>query len=182
MIADEVQTGIGRAGTLLACDDEGVRPDIVCLGKSLSGGMFPISITMGNADAMDAIKMNQHGSTFGGNPLAAAVVKASLGVVKNERLIENSFAMGQILREEVNKISGGPIMSIRGRGLMNALVIDESHGTSARQFCLEMAKQGVLTKPTHENIVRLTPPLCIQEDQVREAVDAMKRTLDTLGH
>lgn len=166
MIADEVQTGMGRTGKWLACSWEDVRPDMICLGKSLSGGMMPISMTLADNFIMDLIQPGTHGSTFGGNPLGSAVAKAALEVIEDENLTENAANMGELLRSELANLKGGALLDYRGRGLMNAIVIDDSRGKSPWDFVLECARNGLLVKTTHENIVRLTPPLVVNESEM----------------
>lgn len=159
-IADEVQTGLGRTGKLLACDHEGVRPDILILGKALSGGMMPISAVLADDDIMLTILPGEHGSTFGGNPLAGKVAIAALEVIKNENLAENSERLGKIFRDEMNSIKSDMIELVRGKGLLNAVVIRPKGGKTAWDVCLAMKNNGVIAKPTHEHIIRFAPPLC----------------------
>jgi ornithine--oxo-acid transaminase len=173
-IADEVQTGIARTGKLLACDHEGVRPDILILGKALSGGVFPVSVALADDDIMLTIKPGEHGSTFGGNPLAAKVAIAALEVVKNEKLAENSERLGKIFRKEFRDIKSDMIELVRGKGLLNAVVIRPKGGKTAWDVCLAMKDNGVIAKPTHGHIIRFAPPLVITEDQLREAIDLIK--------
>ena len=173
-IADEVQTGIARTGRLLACDHEGVRPDILILGKALSGGVFPVSVALADDEIMLCIKPGEHGSTFGGNPLAAKVAIAALEVVKNEKLAENSERLGNIFREEFRSIKSEMIELVRGKGLLNAVVIRPKGGKTAWDVCLAMKEKGVIAKPTHEHIIRFAPPLVISESQLREAIGLIK--------
>jgi ornithine--oxo-acid transaminase len=173
-IADEVQTGIGRTGKLLACDHEGVRPDILILGKALSGGVFPVSVTLADDDIMLTIKPGEHGSTFGGNPLAAKVAIAALEVVKNEKLAENAERLGKIFREEFQSIKSEMIELVRGKGLLNAVVIRPKGGKTAWDVCLAMKEKGLIAKPTHGHIIRFAPPLIITEKQLREAMELIK--------
>ena len=173
-IADEVQTGIGRTGKLLACDHEGVRPDILILGKALSGGVFPVSVALADNDIMMTIKPGEHGSTFGGNPLAAKVAIAALEVVKNEKLAENADRLGKIFREEFRSIKSDMIELVRGKGLLNAVVIRPKGGKTAWDVCLAMKEKGVIAKPTHGHIIRFAPPLIITEKQLREAIGLIK--------
>jgi ornithine--oxo-acid transaminase len=175
-IADEVQTGIARTGKLLACDHEGVRPDILILGKALSGGVFPVSVALADNEIMLCIKPGEHGSTFGGNPLAAKVAIAALEVVKNEKLAENSERLGKIFREEFRSIKSDMIELVRGKGLLNAVVIRPKGGKTAWDVCLAMKENGVIAKPTHEHIIRFAPPLIITENQLREAIMLIKET------
>jgi ornithine--oxo-acid transaminase len=173
-IADEVQTGIARTGKLLACDHEGVRPDILILGKALSGGVLPVSAVLADDEIMLTIKPGEHGSTFGGNPLAAKVAIAALEVVKNEKLAENSERLGNIFREEFRSIKSDMIVLVRGKGLLNAVVIKPKNGKEAWDVCLAMKEKGVIAKPTHGHIIRFAPPLVITEKQLREAIGLIK--------
>jgi ornithine--oxo-acid transaminase len=173
-IADEVQTGIGRTGKLLACDHEGVRPDILILGKALSGGVFPVSVVLADNEIMLTIKPGEHGSTFGGNPLASKVAIAALEVIKNEKLAENAERLGKIFREEFQSIKSDMIELVRGKGLLNAVVIRPKGGKTAWDVCLAMKDKGLIAKPTHEHIIRFAPPLIITEKQLREAMELIK--------
>jgi ornithine--oxo-acid transaminase len=173
-IADEVQTGIGRTGKLLACDHEGVRPDILILGKALSGGVFPVSVALADNEIMLTIKPGEHGSTFGGNPLASKVAIAALEVVKNEKLAENADRLGKIFRHEFSSIKSDMIELVRGKGLLNAVVIRPKGGKTAWDVCLAMKEKGVIAKPTHGHIIRFAPPLIITEKQLREAMELIK--------
>jgi ornithine--oxo-acid transaminase len=173
-IADEVQTGIARTGKLLACDHEGVRPDILILGKALSGGVLPISCVLADDDIMLTIKPGEHGSTFGGSPLASKVAVAALEVVKNEKLAENAERLGNIFREELSNIKSDMISLVRGKGLLNAVVIKPKNGKTAWDVCLAMKDKGLIAKPTHEHIIRFAPPLVITEPQIREAIGLIK--------
>lgn len=173
-IADEVQTGIARTGKMLACDHEGVRPDILILGKAISGGAMPVSCVLADDEIMLTIKPGEHGSTFGGNPLAGKVAIAALEVVKEEKLAENADRLGKIFRDEMNSIKSDMIELVRGKGLLNAVVIRNKPGKTAWDVCLSMAEKGVLAKPTHGNIIRFAPPLVITEEQLREAIGLIK--------
>jgi ornithine--oxo-acid transaminase len=173
-IADEVQTGIARTGKMLACDHEGVRPDILILGKAISGGVFPVSAVLSNDDIMLCIKPGEHGSTFGGNPIASKVAIAALEVIKEEKLEENAERLGKIFRDEFKSIKSDMIELVRGKGLLNAVVIRNKPGKTAWDVCVAMAENGVLAKPTHGNIIRFAPPLVITEAQLREAMDKIK--------
>jgi ornithine--oxo-acid transaminase len=170
MIADEVQTGLGRTGKMLACDHEEVRPDILVLGKALSGGLLPVSAVLADDEIMLTIKPGEHGSTYGGNPLACAVAMEALQILKDEKLAENADKMGQLLRDELRKLNSDMIQTIRGKGLLNAIVIDESHGRSAWDICVKMKDLGLLAKPTHGNIIRFAPPLTIEKEHVLACV------------
>ncbi|OIP05472.1 MAG: ornithine--oxo-acid transaminase [Bacteroidetes bacterium CG2_30_32_10] len=176
-IADEVQTGIARTGKLLACDHENVKPDMLILGKALSGGTIPISAVLANNDIMLCIKPGEHGSTFGGNPLAAKVAIAALEVIKNEKLAERAEKMGQLLREELSKIKSDMLVLIRGKGLLNAIIIKPKNGVEAWDVCLKMKENGLLAKPTHQHIIRFAPPLVISEGQIREAAEIIKKSI-----
>jgi len=176
-IADEVQTGIARTGKLLACDHENVKPDMLILGKALSGGTIPISAVLANDDIMLCIKPGEHGSTFGGNPLASKVAIAALEVIKNEKLAERAEKMGQLLREELSKIKSDMLVLIRGKGLLNAIIIKSKNGIEAWDVCLKMKENGLLAKPTHQHIIRFAPPLVISEGQVREAAEIIKKSI-----
>ncbi len=173
-IADEVQTGLCRTGKLLACDHEDVRPDILILGKALSGGIMPISAVLADDDIMLTIKPGEHGSTFGGNPLAAKVAVASLEVLKNENLADNADRLGKIFRAEMKGIKSDMIEIVRGKGLLNAVVIKPRGGKTAWDVCLAMKDKGLIAKPTHEHIIRFAPPLVINEDQLRDAITCIK--------
>lgn len=175
-IADEVQTGIARTGKLLACDHEGVHPDILILGKAISGGVFPVSCVLANDDIMLCIKPGEHGSTFGGNPIAAKVAIAALEVVKDEKLAEKADQLGKIFRNEIKAIQSDMIELVRGKGLLNAVVIKPKNGKTAWDVCVAMKENGVLAKPTHGHIIRFAPPLVITEEQLREAIQKIKDT------
>ncbi|MGI6339684.1 MAG: ornithine--oxo-acid transaminase [Bacteroidales bacterium] len=174
-IADEVQTGIGRTGKLLACDHENVRPDILILGKALSGGIMPVSAVLADDEIMLTIKPGEHGSTFGGNPLACKVGIAALNVIKEEKLAENAEYLGKIFRKEFSTIKSEMIETVRGKGLLNAVVIKPKDGKTAWDVCLAMKDLGVIAKPTHEHIIRFAPPLVIKEDQLMEAMGLIKQ-------
>ncbi len=175
-MADEVQTGIARTGKILACDHEGVRPDVLILGKAISGGMYPVSAVLADDDVMLTIQPGEHGSTFGGNPVAAKVAIAALEVVKEEKLAENAEKLGKIFREEFKSIDSEMIEEVRGKGLLNAVVIKNKDGKTAWDVCVTMKDNGVLAKPTHGNIIRFAPPLVISEEQLRDAMDKIKKT------
>jgi ornithine--oxo-acid transaminase len=174
--ADEVQTGIARTGKLLAVDHEDVRPDIVILGKAISGGVFPVSCVLADDDIMLCIKPGEHGSTYGGNPIAAKVAIAALDVVKDEKLAENSERLGRIFRDEFSSIDSEMIELVRGKGLLNAVVIKPKGGKTAWDVCVAMKENGLLAKPTHGHIIRFAPPLTITEAQLREAMNIIKAT------
>jgi ornithine--oxo-acid transaminase len=174
-IADEVQTGIARTGKMLAVDHEGVRPDILILGKAISGGVYPVSCVLADDDVMLVIKPGEHGSTFGGNPVGARVAMAALEVIKEENLAENAEKMGKIFRDEFNSIQSEMIAKVRGKGLLNAVIIKPKNGKTAWDVCVKMAEYGVLAKPTHGDIIRFAPPLVITEEQLHEAMDLIKK-------
>ncbi len=176
-VADEVQTGIARTGKLLACDHEGVHPDILILGKALSGGVIPVSAVLANDDIMLCIKPGEHGSTFGGNPLAAKVAVAALQVVTDEKLAEKAEYLGKIFRDEIGKIDSEMIELVRGKGLLNAIIIKPRNGKEAWDVCLKMAENGLLAKPTHGHIIRFAPALTITEAQLREAIEIIKKSI-----
>lgn len=175
-IADEVQTGIARTGKLLACDHEGVRPDILILGKALSGGVYPVSAVLADDEIMLVIKPGEHGSTFGGNPVAGRVAMAALEVVKNEKLAERAEYLGKIFRDEFNSIKSEMIELVRGKGLLNAVVIKPKGGKTAWDVCVAMKDNGLIAKPTHGHIIRFAPPIIISEEQLREAMNIIKDT------
>lgn len=180
-IADEVQTGIARTGRLLACEYEEVKPDILILGKALSGGVYPVSAVLSSNEIMDVIKPGQHGSTFGGNPLAAAVAIAALEVVRDERLAEKAYELGLIFRREMTEFCKTSKVAefVRGKGLMNALIINNTqHKNLAWDICLKMAENGLLAKPTHTNIIRFAPPLVITTEQLMECIGIIKSSVN----
>ena len=180
-IADEVQTGIARTGKLLACDYEKVHPDILILGKALSGGVYPVSAVMASNDIMEVFLPGQHGSTFGGNPMAAAVAVTALEVIRDEKLAEKAFVLGNIFRTEMRKLceTSAIATSVRGKGLLNALIINnEGHTNLAWDICLKLLENGLLAKPTHTNIIRFAPPLVITETQLFECIDKIKSTIN----
>jgi len=180
LIADEIQTGIARTGKLLAVDHENVKPDILILGKALSGGVLPVSAVLANDDVMLCIRPGEHGSTFGGNPLACRVAMAALQVVKNERLAENAERLGRLFREELGSfIEGSDLVKlVRGKGLLNAIVINDTPDSkTAWNICLKLAENGLLAKPTHGNIIRFAPPLVVTEEQLRCCLNIITRTL-----
>jgi|TARA_B100000530_G_scaffold317718_1_gene248970 ornithine--oxo-acid transaminase len=179
-IADEVQTGIGRTGRMLCCEHHGFKPDILILGKALSGGVFPVSAILASDEVMLTIKPGEHGSTFGGNPVACEVAMAALNVIKDEKLAENAGKMGIIFREKLQSyINGSKIVEkIRGKGLLNAIIInDEENSDIAWNICLKMAQNGLLAKPTHGNIIRFAPPLIINEKQLNNCIDIIISSL-----
>ena len=179
-IADEVQTGIGRTGKMLCCEHHGFKPDILILGKALSGGVFPVSAILASDEVMLTIKPGEHGSTFGGNPVACEVAMAALNVIRDEKLAENAAKMGVIFREKLQSyINESKIVEeIRGKGLLNAIIInDEENSDIAWNICLKMAQNGLLAKPTHGNIIRFAPPLIINEEQLNNCIDIIISSL-----
>ena len=180
LIADEVQTGSARTGKLLACDWEGVRPDVLILGKALSGGVYPISAVLADDDIMLVIKPGEHGSTFGGNPIASRVAVAALEVIRDEKLADNAYNMGVIFREELCKIQSPLIELIRGKGLLNAAIIKPRNGKTAWDVCLKMRDNGLIAKPTHDHIIRFAPPLVINEAQIMEAIEIIRVSLKSV--
>ncbi|MEI7596660.1 MAG: ornithine--oxo-acid transaminase [Bacteroidota bacterium] len=176
-IADEVQTGIARTGQLLAVDHENVKPDILILGKAISGGVMPVSAVFANDDVMLCIKPGEHGSTFGGNPLACKVAIAALEVVRDEKLSERAEYLGEIFRSEIRKINSDMISLVRGKGLLNAVIIKPRNGKEAWDVCLKMRDLGLLAKPTHGDIIRFAPPLVITEGQLYDAIDIIKEAI-----
>lgn len=178
-IADEVQTGLCRTGKMLACDHENVKPDILILAKALSGGILPVSAVLANNEIMLTIKPGEHGSTYGGNPLACVVAMEALKILKEEKLAENAENLGKLLRDELNKIKAESdvITAVRGKGLLNAIVIKEKNGKTAWDVCLELAENGLLAKPTHGDIIRFAPPLIITKEQLMECVAIIKKVI-----
>jgi len=181
MIADEIQTGLCRTGKMLACDHENIRPDILILGKALSGGTLPISAVMCDDEIMMTIKPGEHGSTYGGNPLACAVAIASLKVLKEEKMAENATAMGEIFRAALHDIQSPYIKIIRGKGLLNAIVIEHHNQDAAWDLCMEMKQNGLLAKPTHGDKIRFAPPLLINKEEVADAVNIIQKSLHILA-
>lgn len=181
-IADEVQTGIGRTGRLFASDHEGIRPDIITIGKALSGGVLPISAVLADDEIMLTIKPGEHGSTFGGFPLAAKVAVAALNVIKDEHLTENAERLGKIFREEIARINSPFFKSVRGKGLLNAIITEPQGDIEAWDICLALAEKGLLAKPTHRHIIRFAPPLVITEEQLREAIAIIKEVFESMPY
>jgi len=180
LIADEVQTGIARTGKLLACDYEGFKPDILILGKALSGGVMPVSAVLARDEIMLTIKAGEHGSTFGGNPLACAVAMAALEVVREEKLAENAYKLGMFFRDRMEKLTEKTdlVTKVRGKGLLNAIIInDAEESNTAWDICLKLKENGLLAKPTHGNIIRFAPPLIITHDQLEECCDIIEKTI-----
>jgi ornithine--oxo-acid transaminase len=181
-IADEIQTGLSRTGKMLACDHENVRPDILILGKALSGGVMPVSAVLADDAIMMNIKPGEHGSTYGGNPLACAVAVTALTVLKEEKMAENAEVMGQLFRDELAKLQSPFITTIRGKGLLNAIVIKHDHPDAAWDLCLALKENGLLAKPTHGDKIRFAPPLLINKEQVLECVDIIDRSLGNFNN
>ena len=180
-IADEVQTGIARTGTMLCSMHDGIRPDIVVLGKALGGGVLPVSACLADDEVMLNIKPGEHGSTFGGFPLAARVAVEALKVVKEEKLVQNAEKMGKIFRAEIKKIKSPFIVEVRGRGLLNAIVTKPIGKKTAWDICLQMKENGLLAKPTHDDIIRFAPPLCITEEEIKKAIAIIKKTFEEMA-
>ena len=176
-VADEVQSGIARTGRLLCCDYAGIKPDIVILGKAISGGVLPVSAVLSSREIMLTIKPGEHGSTFGGFPLACAVAKAALEVVKDENLTEKAEELGNIFRAEMEKIDSPLIKLVRGKGLLNAIIIEPKDGIEAWDICVKLKENGLLAKPTHQHIIRFAPPLVITKEQLMESVEIIKNTI-----
>ncbi len=176
-VADEVQTGLARTGKMLACDHEDVRPDILVLGKAVSGGIYPVSCVLADDEIMLTIKPGEHGSTYGGNPIAGKVAMAAIDVILEEKLSDNSDRLGKIFRNEMKSIHSPMIEMVRGKGLLNAVAIKPTDGKTAWDVCLALKENGLIAKPTHEHIIRFTPPLVITEEQLMEAIGIIKITL-----
>ncbi len=178
IIADEIQTGLARTGKMLCCDYENVKPDILILGKALSGGVLPVSAVLADDEVMLNIRPGEHGSTYGGNPLACRVAIAALEVLKNEQLANNAFRMGEILRKELSDIDTDFIKIVRGKGLLNAIEINAENEDTAWNFCLNLMENGLLAKPTHGDKIRFAPPLTIKENQLAECIEIIKDTIE----
>jgi len=177
LIADEVQTGLARTGKMLACDHDNVKPDILILGKALSGGIYPVSAVLANDEIMLTIGRGEHGSTYGGNPIAAKVAMAALQVLVDEKLPENAQRLGEIFRREMAAIPSPRVSLVRGKGLLNAVVIKEIGGITAGDVCVRLRDNGLLAKPTHGDIIRFAPPLTLTEEQLMAAVEIIKSTI-----
>ncbi|MBT9584399.1 ornithine--oxo-acid transaminase [bacterium] len=176
MIADEIQTGLCRTGKMLCCDHEGVRPDLLILGKALSGGVLPVSAVLADDEVILGIKPGEHGSTYGGNPLACAVALESLQILKDEKLADNAAKMGEMLRQGLRQLKYPWIHEVRGKGLLNAVEIDHGAGADAWDICVTMKNHGLLAKPTHDNIIRFAPPLVITEEQLKTSLDIITKS------
>jgi ornithine--oxo-acid transaminase len=181
MIADEIQTGLARTGKMLACDHENVRPDILILGKALSGGTMPVSAVLCDNYIMMNIKPGEHGSTYGGNPLACAVATVALSVLRDEAMADNAEKMGQYFRDKIEALQSPYIALVRGKGLLNAIVIKHSNPDAAWDLCMEMMQRGLLAKPTHGDKIRFAPPLCITAKEIDSAVEIIRQSLDVIG-
>jgi ornithine--oxo-acid transaminase len=179
-IADEIQTGLARTGKMLACDHENVRPDILLLGKALSGGMLPVSAVLCDDEIMMTIKPGEHGSTYGGSPLACKVAITALQILKDEKMAENAMAMGELLRSELKKLQSKHIALVRGKGLLNAIVIQHHNKEASWELCLQLKENGLLAKPTHGDKIRFAPPLIITKEQIMECVEIISDSLSIL--
>jgi ornithine--oxo-acid transaminase len=179
LIADEVQTGLGRTGKLLCCDYENVKPDILILGKALSGGVYPVSAVLAQDEVMLCIRAGEHGSTYGGNPVAAKVAVAALSVIKDEGLIENAYNMGNLFRKSLQSLETAGVSAVRGKGLLNAITVNSKAGKTAHDLCLKLMQNGLLAKPTHEEHIRFAPPLIITEKQLGECLEIIRHSLKT---
>jgi len=179
-IADEIQTGLGRTGRMLACDHEGIRPDVLILGKALSGGTLPVSAVLADDEIMLTIRPGEHGSTYGGNPLACKVAIAALTVLKDEKMTENAAELGHLFRKELSAIDSPYIRLVRGKGLLNAMVIEHKNPEAAWDLCLALKNNGLLAKPTHGDKIRLAPPLLITREEILECVDIIRKSLSVL--
>jgi len=181
LIADEIQTGLARTGKMLAIDHEGVHADILILGKALSGGTIPVSAVLAHDDVMLLIKPGEHGSTYGGNPLACAVAIESLQVLKDEQMAENAEAMGELFRQELRELNSPLIKTVRGKGLLNAIVVNHTNPEAAWNLCIELRDNGLLAKPTHGDKIRFAPPLLITKEQIHECVDIISHSIKVLN-
>jgi ornithine--oxo-acid transaminase len=182
LICDEIQTGIARTGRLLCCEWSGIKPDMVLLGKAISGGMYPVSCVLSSKEIMLTVEPGTHGSTYGGNPLGSAVAIRALEIVQEENMVANAERLGEIFREGLRRIKNPMLKLVRGKGLLNAIIIDEAFtgGRSAWELCLVMKEKGLLAKPTHQNIIRLAPPLVITEEQIRSALTIIEESMNEL--
>lgn len=179
MMVDEIQTGLARTGKMLAVDYENVRPDLLILGKALSGGMYPVSCVLANDEVMLTIKPGEHGSTYGGNPIAAAIAMEAMDILRDEKLAENAFKLGELFRKAMTNIPSDMIVEVRGKGLLNAVTIAPKNNKTAWDVCLALKDNGLLAKPTHGDIIRFTPPLVITEEQMKEALKIIQATFKT---
>ncbi len=178
MMADEIQTGLARTGKMLAVDYENVRPDILILGKALSGGMYPVSCVLANDEVMLTVKPGEHGSTYGGNPIAAAIAIEAMDILRDEKLAENAFRLGELFRQTIKSIQSDMIVEVRGKGLLNAVTIAPKNNKTAWDVCLALKENGLLAKPTHGDIIRFTPPLVITEEQMKDAQKIIQETFN----
>ena len=176
LIADEIQSGLGRTGTMFACEHDGVRPDVMLLGKALSGGLYPVSVVVADAEIMDVFRPGDHGSTYGGNPVGAAVARAALAVLREERLVENSARLGERALRRLRGARASCVREVRGRGLWIGIELHESAG-GARRYCERLAEQGLLCKETHDHVIRFAPPLVIAQDELDWALDRIEKVL-----
>ena len=176
LIADEIQSGLGRTGTMFACEHDGVRPDVMLLGKALSGGLYPVSVVVADAEIMDVFRPGDHGSTYGGNPVGAAVARAALAVLQEERLVENSARLGEYALRRLRGVPASCVREVRGRGLWIGIELHESAG-GARRYCERLAEQGLLCKETHDHVIRFAPPLVISQDELDWALDRIEKVL-----
>jgi ornithine--oxo-acid transaminase len=179
-IADEIQTGLSRTGKMLCCDHEDVRPDILILGKALSGGTLPVSAVLADDEIMLTIKAGEHGSTYGGNPLACKVATTALQVLRDENMAENAQVLGELFRNELTKLNSPHILKVRGKGLLNAIIVDHPEADAAWKFCLELKENGLLAKPTHGDKIRFAPPLVINKEEILECVKIIEKSLKVL--
>jgi ornithine--oxo-acid transaminase len=179
-MADEIQTGLGRTGKMLCCDHENVKPDILLLGKALSGGILPVSAVLASDEIMLTIKPGEHGSTYGGNPLACKIAIAALTVLKNENMAANAEARGKQLRKGLLELKSEHLAVVRGKGLLTGIVIKHANEDAAWKLCLELKENGLLAKPTHGDKIRFAPPLIITEEQTNECIDIIRRSLPIL--
>jgi len=180
-MADEIQTGLSRTGKMLCCDHENVRPDILVLGKALSGGTLPVSVVLADNEIMLTIKPGEHGSTYGGNPLACSVAMTALQVLKEENMAENAEVLGNFFRAELKNLNSPHILKIRGKGLLNAIIIGHEDKNAAWNLCIKLKENGLLAKPTHGDIIRFAPPLIITKEQITDCIKIIKKSLDALN-
>jgi len=182
LICDEIQTGIARTGKLLCHEWSGIKPDMVLLGKAISGGMYPVSCVLGSREIMLTVEPGTHGSTYGGNPLGSAVAIRALEIIQEEKMVERAQELGNLFREGLRKIDNPMLKLVRGKGLLNAIIIDENktNGHSAWDLCMLMKEKGLLAKPTHQNIIRLAPPLVITEEEIQQALDIIREAMEEL--
>ncbi len=182
LICDEIQTGIARTGKMLCHEWSGIKPDLVLLGKAISGGLYPVSCVLGRRDIMLTIEPGTHGSTYGGNPLGCAIAIRALEVVRDEHMVERAETLGHVFRKGLEALKSPVIQVVRGKGLLNAIIIDESktNGHTTWELCLLLKQKGLLAKPTHQNIIRLAPPLVITEEEIQQALKIIKEAVSEL--